>query len=152
MSYVGSVTLLANHDATLGLGFGTNTIHYIHTGLNFAVALCHALAQHSGWWEKEDTYAGDPTAFRWALVAKHDLIHSELSEALEAMRKGLQDDHLPNRPGVEVELADAVIRIFDLAGKMNLDLPGALIEKLAYNQQRPDHKKEARAAEGGKTF
>jgi hypothetical protein len=44
------------------------------------------------------------------------LCHSELSEALEGHRKGIQDDHLPHRLMVEVELADALIRIFDLAG------------------------------------
>lgn len=41
------------------------------------------------------------------------LLHSELSEALEGIRKDLMDDKLPNRKMVEVELADAVIRAFD---------------------------------------
>jgi hypothetical protein len=35
---------------------------------------------------------------------------------------------------------------------MGYDLAGAIMEKLAYNQQRADHKPEARAAEGGKSF
>ena len=80
------------------------------------------------------------------------LIHSEISEALEGGRKGKMDDHLPHRYAVEVELADALIRIFDTAGAMKLDLAGAVIEKLAYNQQRADHKPENRFAEGGKAF
>lgn len=42
------------------------------------------------------------------------LVHSELSEALEAHRNGLMDDKLPDRHGVEVELADACIRIFHI--------------------------------------
>lgn len=50
------------------------------------------------------------------------------------------------------ELADTIIRIMDLAGALQLDVAGAIIEKLAYNQQRPDHKKEAREAEGGKSL
>lgn len=53
---------------------------------------------------------------------------------------------------LEVELADAVIRIFDTAGGLGLDLPGALAEKLAYNARRQDHKPDARKAEGGKKF
>ena len=38
---------------------------------------------------------------------------------------------------VEVELADAVIRIADLAGALGLDLGGAIAEKLEYNRNRP---------------
>ena len=62
------------------------------------------------------------------------------------------DDKLPHRPMLEVELADAVIRIFDMGGGLGLDIPGAIAEKLAYNAGRADHKIENRAAEGGKKF
>lgn len=65
------------------------------------------------------------------------LIHSELSEALEADRKDLMDDKLPGRTGVEVELADAIIRILDFGAWKNLDLHGAVLEKMAYNKTRP---------------
>ena len=80
------------------------------------------------------------------------LIVSELAEAMEGHRKSLKDDHLPHRDMAEVELADAVIRIFDLAGAMNYDMGGAIAEKLAYNSQRADHKPEVRAAAGGKAY
>jgi len=80
------------------------------------------------------------------------LIHSELSEALEACRKGLNDDKLPHRLGIEVELADAVIRIMDLCGYQKLDLGGAMLEKIAYNRQRADHKLQNRLKDGGKKF
>lgn len=80
------------------------------------------------------------------------LIHSEISEALEGHRKGLTDDKLPHRPMIEVELADAVIRICDMAAGMRLDLPGAILEKMAYNRDRLDHKREHRLAEGGKKY
>lgn len=80
------------------------------------------------------------------------LVHSEVSEALEADRKGLMDDKLKHRNGLEVELADAVIRIFDMAGGLNLDLGGALVEKLAYNDKRLDHTKEGRLAAKGKKY
>ena len=52
----------------------------------------------------------------------------------------------------EVELADAVIRIFDLAGLCGFDLGGALTDKLIYNTKRLDNKKENRVKEGGKRF
>jgi len=67
------------------------------------------------------------------------LIHSEVSEALEAHRKGLSSDHLPGFSGIAEELADTVIRIFDLAGRMGVPLGDAIIAKSLYNLTR-DHK------------
>ena len=80
------------------------------------------------------------------------LVVSEIAEAMEGDRKDLMDDHLPHRKMIEVELADAVIRIGDLAGKLNLDLGGAIDEKLEYNLNRADHKKENRLQDGGKKY
>lgn len=68
------------------------------------------------------------------------LIHSELSEALESYRKrGIMepDDHCPQHPHVAIELADAIIRCFDLAGRLDLDLGRALHDKMVYNVGRP---------------
>ena len=113
----------------------------------------------AGWWTDLDTLQSLAeecrirTRFGKALVAeKLVLIHSEVSEAMEASRKNLMDDKLTHRKGVEVELADAVIRILDLAGALELDLAGAIQEKLAYNAVREDHKVENRKAEGGKSY
>ncbi len=80
------------------------------------------------------------------------LMHSELSEALEGERKNLMDEKLPHRKMVEVELADALIRIFDYAGGFKLDLEGAYQEKRNYNKQRADHKVENRKKKHGKKF
>lgn len=77
---------------------------------------------------------------------------TELAEALEGHRKGLMDDHLPQRRMFEVEIADAVIRLMDIAGGLGLDLDGAFWEKLAYNKRRQDHTNEARLKEGGKKY
>ena len=71
---------------------------------------------------------------------------------MEGDRKDLMDDKLPHRKMLEVELADALIRIHDLAGFLGLDLAGAVVEKLAFNQQRADHKLDNRRAEGGKSY
>lgn len=117
---------------------------------------CHGQSAEMGWWKDADAILqalpGElaPKAWAWIVAGKLALGHSELSEALEGFRKGLKDDHLPHRPMVEVELADAIIRIFDLAGRLDLDLAGALIEKLVYNRQRADHKMENRDKPGGK--
>jgi NTP pyrophosphatase (non-canonical NTP hydrolase) len=80
------------------------------------------------------------------------LVVSELAEAMEGHRKGLMDDKLPSRTMLEVELADAMIRIFDLAGGLGLDIHGAFIEKMAYNATRADHTREGRLAPGGKKY
>lgn len=62
------------------------------------------------------------------------------------------DDKLPHRKMVEVELADCIIRIFDLAVAMGLDIGGAFVEKTVYNTKRADHKIENRLKENGKKF
>ena len=71
---------------------------------------------------------------------------------MEGDRKQLPDDKLPHRQMIEVELADATIRIFDAAAGLGLDLPGAMAEKLAYNRTRADHTREGRLAPGGKAY
>jgi hypothetical protein len=78
------------------------------------------------------------------------LIVTEISEGMEGHRKNKMDDHLPSRKMIEVELADAIIRILDLGGYLDLDLGGAFVEKILYNGQRADHKLENRAKSGGK--
>lgn len=80
------------------------------------------------------------------------LIVSEVAEAMEGERKDLMDDHLPHRPMAEVELVDALIRIFDYAGEHGYDLDGAYAEKMTYNAQRADHSHEGRLAPGGKKW
>jgi hypothetical protein len=174
----------------------------------------HSACVKAGWWD-------DPDRCIFQLI---QLINSEVSEATEADRKDLMDSHLQHRKGVEVELADALIRLMDLAGRYkweykegldphpklrtaknlaakhlwitasicNLaamcdnnsiftcaneytylcahsygcavktilvvaeqegyDLKAAIDEKLAYNKNRADHKRENRAKVGGKKY
>lgn len=80
------------------------------------------------------------------------LVHSELSEVLEGVRKDKMDDHLPHRKSEEVEMADVLIRIFDYAAGRGLDIHGAFVEKMAYNATRADHKLKNRVKRGGKKF
>ena len=112
--------------------------------LNYYAWRLHKDNIDAGWWaDGKDKYV---------LATKLMLVVSEISEAMEGLRKDKMDDHLPHRKAVEVELADALIRIFDFAGALNLDISGAFNEKLRYNAERQDHKKESREAEGGKKF
>ncbi|WP_227440991.1 hypothetical protein [Methylobacterium sp. W2] len=115
------------------------------------VAAAHGASRAAGWWH--DTKTGELYELTPAIVAqKLMLIVSEVSEAMEGHRKSLMDDKLPHRPMMEVELADAMIRIADLAGRLGFDLGGAVAEKMAFNAVRPDHKLEARQAAGGKAY
>ena len=110
--------------------------------------LCFQRSHSAGWW---DDFLTMPEKYRkYFLASRYALIVSEASEAFEGLRKGKQDDHLPDRKSEEVELADLLIRVFDYAGGMNFDLAGAIAAKLEYNATRHDHTAEARAAEGGK--
>jgi len=60
------------------------------------------------------------------------LVHSEISEALEAYRKRITDG--PNNFGEE--LADAVIRVFDMAEGLGIDIEAEILRKHEYNKTR----------------
>ena len=116
-------------------------------GLNECAKDCHEAAVKGGWWHdsegrKKDRNVGELLC----------LIHSEISEAMEGARKGLMDTHLEHKSMMEVELADAIIRIFDLAESKNFNLGQTIYEKLEYNRSRADHKIKNRLKEGGKKF
>ena len=109
---------------------------------------CHDAAK--SWWVDAD--GNDIRTNPYTFSNKLMLIVTEVAEACEADRKDLMDDHLPHLKGIVCELADAMIRIADLCGAYDLDLGGAVAQKLAYNAVRKDHTKAHREASGGKTY
>lgn len=117
-------------------------------GVAAGQAICHYVSRRAGWFTDLETGELKDRNVPEMIA----LCHSELSEALEALRKNLMDDHLPHRKGVEAELADVLIRVFDLAGYLKLDLAGAMADKLVYNLNRADHKIENRKGDHGKQF
>jgi len=112
--------------------------------IDAAVKLVHQL--NEDWWIDLETGEKKQRNVGEALM----LIVTELAEAMEGYRRGLQSDHLPEYSALEEELADTVIRILDLAGGLGLRLGEAVAAKLIYNLTRPDHDLAARRAEGGK--
>ncbi len=119
-----------------------NSAAEIHQAALVLEYYCHGVAKECGWWDQKN-----PRSVPELLM----LCVSELAEAMEGDRKDLMDDHLPDRKMLEVELADAIIRIFDMGGGLNLDVAGALAAKLKYNTERDDHKPENRE-NGGKKY
>lgn len=107
----------------------------IGDGLNLIGAAAWQTAEYAGWHDRE-TGAADRVGLALALV------HSEVSETLEAYRKtGTTDwfresDDKPE--GWGSELADVIIRVCELARITETDLDRAVLQKMNYNMNRAD--------------
>ncbi len=83
--------------------------------LNKLAADIHQQNVDAGWWDEW------PNKIDRMLTARM-LVVTELAEAAEGVRKDLMDDHLPHHKMLHVELADAAIRLLDLAGAYDIGL------------------------------
>lgn len=97
---------------------------YLEKGLN-------RLAKLITEWRKEKKFQTDANN----IPEKLALIHSEVSEALEAHRNSKTSNVMPDE-FVE-ELADIIIRVLDLCGALDIDISKAVYEKMCKNTNRP---------------
>ena len=98
---------------------------------NVLQQLVYSNAKEKGFWDEDYGAHTDAT--------KAMLVVTEISEYVEARREG---DNQPSTkiPGytlAEEEIADAIIRLMDLAGGRNLHIAGAILKKVEYNKTRP---------------
>jgi len=114
----------------------------IEATINELIADAHETAVSKGWWEKHRrALLFMPELKPDLVVALLGLVDSETAEAMEEVRAGVELNKLwfdnDGKPlGVASELADVLIRVFDMAGEHEIPLAEALVKKLAYNKTR----------------
>lgn len=93
--------------------------------------------------ELENLYSLDRVEARQ--LAQLGLMCTEISEGAEAIiEEKHSDDHCPQLPALDAEMADLAIRMFHFCGEHNIELGSSVAIKHDYNTRRPHmHGKKA---------
>lgn len=99
--------------------------------INDAVAGIHEWAHRKGFYSRECSPSGVVTCSHvsGSRAAQIMLVVTELAEAVEADRHGDEANY-------REEIADAVIRLFDLCGADRIDLDAEIAAKMVFNEAR----------------
>lgn len=89
------------------------------------------IANEHGFWDGWSDALENDERYNNAITTKIMLIVTELSEAVEHLRGGKNQDEFTE------EIADAIIRIVDLSAQLNLPLVEAIEKKMEKNRSRP---------------
>ena len=119
-------------------------IQSVATVINELAEHLHSIAKSKGFYDAEisllslpidyDTKEKCQLAFDQASIAR---MHSELSEAVEALRHGNpMSEKISQYTSEEEELADAMIRIMNYCSRKGYDIGGAIVAKSEYNEGR----------------
>ena len=94
----------------------------------------------NGWWGDRDMVmaSGMPNAVPIVVTGCLGLVGTEVSEAIEAVRKQPQEawDDAKTKDTLVRELAGTVVRCMDLAERLNLPLAEAIVEEIKANAER----------------
>lgn len=119
---------------------------------NTKYTLCNGLNESAKTILKNNVEKGFDDAYNLGELLM--LITSELSEALESHRKGkfsnwvsyqkdlsvcgeIESFKLHIKDSFEDEIADAIIRLLDLVGRLNIDIEKHINAKVSFNKSRP---------------
>lgn len=108
--------------------------------LNMLATTAYANSKAKGFWDLENkVIEAFPQMETVIMGNKLTLIHSEVSEVCEALRKPFPETSkkIPPYMEEEDELADIIIRVMDYCGRRNIDIGGAVALKMQYNSNRP---------------
>lgn len=122
-------------------------LSFMMEALQMFAAMANANSREHGFYDEQDRVhnfladkLGGEAEAKYLLdvrLSKIALIHSELGEMTEGVRKPGPDQHLPEFTQEEVEAADTFIRLMDYAQEWGLRFAEAVVSKMEYNAGRP---------------
>jgi NTP pyrophosphatase (non-canonical NTP hydrolase) len=98
---------------------------------------CYEISRDHGFWEHETLPApGLWNRLRRKRVENPSIIPEKLMLAVSELAEAMESERDGDTNTAE-EIADTIIRLFDVAGKRGYDLENIILTKMAKNRERP---------------